>query len=430
MTAERSQQPVRSVGALIAMSLFWLPLSLLTDGFTNIVLPSRLFDIPDASRAAVLGAISFVGLALSAAIQPVVGYVGDRLRPHVGRHGVLTGGVALVLIALLTFGTAPTLLTVALAYVVLQAGAAISQSALQAYLPDQVPRDRRGLGAGLKGFMDLVGATVGFVVLGALLAAGQVTTALLAAGAVTLGFFGLTVVLVREPNGGGPATGRGDWRAIFRIELPRDRPFVWVVAARFLFLLGIFAVGRFLYLVVADRLGLGDDDAAGTVGGLLAGLALLTGIAALPSGWLADRIGRRRVMAAGGLLAALGIAILASADGLLPILVGGGLMAVGSASFSAANWALTTDLVPSRESARYMGLANIGTAGAAAAAGLLGPLVDLSNGAFGSGYTLLFIAAAAACCASGLVSLRMPELQGAVGAAVDVGALEALGPTT
>ena len=53
------------------------------------------------------------------------------------------------------------------------------------------------------------------------------------------------------------------------------------------------------------------------------------------------------------------------------------------------------DLAPPAEAGRFYGLANNGTAGAAAAAGLLGPVVDQGNGvAPGLGYTALFVAAA------------------------------------
>ena len=83
------------------------------------------------------------------------------------------------------------------------------------------------------------------------------------------------------------------------------------------------------------------------------------------------------------------------------ILLGGGLMAIGSAGFSAANWALTADLAPRSQTAQYFALANVGTAGAAASAGLLGPLIDWGNTlAPGGGYTALFALGSLAMAAS------------------------------
>lgn len=79
-------------------------------------------------------------------------------------------------------------------------------------------------------------------------------------------------------------------------------------------------------------------------------------------------------------------------------------MAVGSALFGVAIWATLVDLAPGTEAARYLGIANIGTAGAAAAAGLFGLLIDATDAlAPGSGYLALFGAAAVAFAAGGLI---------------------------
>ena len=45
-----------------------------------------------------------------------------------------------------------------------------------------------------------------------------------------------------------------------------------------------------------------------------------------------------------------------------------------------SNWALATDLVGKGEEARYLGLTNLATAGGAALARLIGPVIDFFNG--------------------------------------------------
>ncbi|HEX6606545.1 MAG TPA: MFS transporter, partial [Chloroflexia bacterium] len=192
--------------------------------------------------------------------------------------------------------------------------------------------------------------------------------------------------------------------AAFRLDLRAHRTFAWLVASRFLFLLGTYAVGRFFLYFIADRLGLDPAQAAGEAGGLLAGLTLVTVLAALPAGWAADRWGRLPLMLAGAAVSALGTLGLIVAGGAGQILLFGGLMAVGSAAFAGANWALTADVAPPAEAARFFGLANVGTAGAAAAAGLFGPLIDSANAAApGLGYTVLFAGATLAFVLSGAV---------------------------
>src|SRR4051794_38977970 len=87
-----------------------------------------------------------------------------------------------------------------------------------------------------------------------------------------------------------------------------------LIAARFLFLFGIYAVGRYLLLFVAHRLQLSGGESAGVAGSVLAALTLLTMIASLPAGWIADRAPRPSLMQAGALISGLGCLLLSFAS--------------------------------------------------------------------------------------------------------------------
>jgi MFS family permease len=392
---------------LIGVNVFWLALSLLVDGLNTLVLPHRLLAlVGEANQATVLGLITFVGLAAAAAVQPIVGIMSDRSRTRWGRRGAIGVGVLLALPSLALFGLAGGVIAALLGYLLVQLAAGVAQTGQQALLPDLIATNRRGIAAGLKGFMDVVGATLGFVILGQLLGCGGTAPALLVIGAALVLLFVLTVWLAREPARPAACVGRVSVADAFRFDVRRHRAFASLIASRFLFLLGTYAVGRFFFFFVADRLALAPNEAAAAAGALLGGLGLTTALGALPAGWAADRIGRVPLMVAGAGLSAAGVLLLTTASSSTTILLFGGLMALGSAAFSAANWALTADLVPPAEAARFMGLANFGTAGAAAAAGLFGPLVDWANGRdLGTGYTALFALAAVAFIAS-VVPLR------------------------
>lgn len=404
------------VRTMIGISVFWLALSMLFDGLNTLMLPQRLVGFTDSSsRATTLGLLTFGGLLLSMLIQPVAGLISDRGRPRWGRRGMIAFGVMLILLSLAFFGSATGLVTVFLSYVCLQAAASMAQAAQQGFIPDLIPANRRGMAAGWKGFMDLGGALLAFIVLGQLLETGKIAWALLVTGMVVIITFALTVVLVDEPA---PATYTALQRITliesFRIDVHRHRIFVWLVASRFLFLLGTYTVGRFLLYFVADRLHLDPSNATAEAGTLLAGLTLLTLIAGPPAGWAADRFGRLPAMLAGALLSGTGVLLLTVASSAFQIFLFGSLMALGSAAFAVANWAFTADVAPADEAARFLGLANIGTAGAAAAAGLFGPLVDWGNSlAPGTGYIGLFIAAGLAFIASALALRGVAGARGA-----------------
>jgi MFS family permease len=47
--------------------------------------------------------------------------------------------------------------------------------------------------------------------------------------------------------------------------------------------------------------------------------------------------------------------------------------------FNSTNWALATDFTPKNEEARYLGIANMATAGGAVLARVIGPVIDLFN---------------------------------------------------
>jgi MFS family permease len=186
-------------------------------------------------------------------------------------------------------------------------------------------------------------------------------------------------------------------RDAFRVDHRAHRTFVMLVTARFLFLLGASVVGRFFLLFVADRLHLDPARAAEQAGALLGALTLVTLLAGPAAGWLADRIGRVTVMTWGALCGAVGPVLLIWAHSPWQILLFGSVMSVGTALFTAANWASTADVVPGAEAGRFLGLANFGTMGAAAVAGLLGPLVDIGNRQEpGAGYPVALTAAALA----------------------------------
>jgi maltose/moltooligosaccharide transporter len=352
----------------------------------------------DGGGASEIGLITLAAIGIAALIQPIAGTLSDRR----GRVPVIAAGVAIAALGLAVLAGGAT----AIGTVVALAGVAIAQAAYQALMPDRVPAAGRGRASGAKGFFDVGGAFVGFVVVGAALAAGAtgIASLVLMTGLAV----SLVVGMVLVGSGANASNGVGATPSE-PTRLPIS--LVRLTIARFLFLLGIYAVGRFLLLFSADRLGLSPDAAAAETGAVLAVLALLTAVAALPSGWLGDRVGRRPLMLAGGAVAATGIAGLPLASSLASIVVMGSLMAIGSAAFGAGSWAALADASVGDQSGRRLGLANLGTAGAAAAAGLFGPLIDGADRLVpGTGFALAFgLAAIAVVAGTAVAGLRVPR---------------------
>jgi MFS family permease len=358
------------------------------------------------NQATLLGLLTFVGLLAGALIQPIAGAFSDQLQPILGRKGFIGIGLLISLISLFFLAVVKSLAGIMLGYLAIQVSASIAQAGQQGLIPDLVSEKRRGLASGMKGFMDLTGAMLGFVILGQLLGSGGALPAIGMIGGFLVTAYLLAILLTPEDKlntGKAVKANTPSLAKIFRLDLSRQSDFIHLIVARFLFLLGIYGTGRFLLFFVADRLGLSENQAAQQAGTLLAGLALITILASPFTGWLADRIGRVPLMIAGAILSAVSALLLVRAGSASQILLFGGLMSLGSAAFAGGSWALLADLVPKEESARYFGLANFSTAGSAAVAGLFGPVIDGVDRVYpGMGFSVLFMLASIAFLASAI----------------------------
>jgi len=397
----------RQTRLLFGISIFWLALSVVFDGINTLVLPLRLGVLASQNnQATLLGLFTFFGLLAGALVQPIAGSLSDQLQPRLGRKGFIGIGLLLSLISLFLFAAVQSLAGILLGYFAIQTSASIAQAGQQGLIPDLVNEKRRGLASGMKGFMDLTGAMLGFVILGQLLGSGRVLPAVGVIGALLVIAYVLAVLLTPEDKVQRDLPARARLPAltqIFRLDLTQQTAFVRLMISRFLFLLGIYVTGRFLLFFVAERLGLSEAQAAEQAGALLAGLALITILASPLTGWLADRIGRVPLMIAGSILSAISALLFVWANSAGQILLFGGLMSLGSAAFAGGSWALMADLVPQDRSARFFGLANFSTAGSAAAAGLFGPIVDgVERVSPGMGFSVLFILASVAFLTSAL----------------------------
>lgn len=107
--------------------------------------------------------------------------------------------------------------------------------------------------------------------------------------------------------------------------------------------------------------------------------------AAIASGAISDRLGRRSILYASTGFAGIGMVGIGFAPTLPYTALAGALIAVGVRAFQAVNWALLNDNVPRGVEATALGIANVATAGAGALAELFGPLVDVLDASLSAG---------------------------------------------
>ncbi len=383
----------------------------------------------------VLGTVlNVLFLGVIAASPSFVGSGFDQvLRPAVGittAYAVLLGGIML-----------------------LQVSSNISHGALQGLIPDVVPEDQRGRASGVKAVFELVPVFL-VIFIGPLVDAGRVvlTVGIIMTGFVLTML--VTVMTVREQpvtEKPGGRIGEGVWRlvaltvlfvgvtrlAVFlvsaagnamqardaaltvqvavvglsgllamagsivigvyfgaRVGIGRgaegQSSFIWWVINRLLFLAAVGSIQGFAQFFLADVLLV--ENAATMTTLLLAAVAVFLMPSALGGGYLADRIGRKRLVGIAGLIAAGGTLLLLFSANIPMVLISGCIIGLGTGTFMATNWALGTDLVPPEDAGRYLGISNLAGAGAGiVGAGIGGPMADFFNALQpGLGYLVIF----------------------------------------
>ena len=170
----------------------------------------------------------------------------------------------------------------------------------------------------------------------------------------------------------------------------RQSSFIWWIINRLLFLAAIGSIQGFVQYYLRDYLQIANAATMTTI--VLGAVAIFLLPSALISGYLADRIGRKRLIALAGLVAAAGTGLLLLARGIPLVIVSGCIIGVGTGTFMAVNWALGTDLAPKEEAGKYLGISNLAGAGAGiVGAGIGGPLADSFNALRpGLGYLVIF----------------------------------------
>jgi Na+/melibiose symporter-like transporter len=383
----------------VKITVFGLALAALWSSLHTIILPLRLLDfVAEPQKNTYLGLLTFTGLILAMIVQPIAGAISDRSGFGWGRRRpyILMGTVLAVLL-LPGIGLYQSFFAILIVYCLLQISCNVAQGPFQAFIPDLVPEGKRGLASGVKSLLEVVGgfALVRLVAyfMGRYFGGGEspwLWFSLAALGIVLLGTMLVTVLTVKERRwgGGSQLPLLSTLYKSFKIDVKASPGFVTFLVSRLLIFMAMATLQTFALYFLMDVAGIANPAAVTAELLIVVGICMV--IAVYPAGRLSDRIGRRPVVVSSGLLGALGILLLFFAHSYTAIMFCGALLGVSTGAFMSSNWALATDLVPKGEEARYLGLANVATAGGAALARLIGLAIDpLNIYSHGLGYQVM-----------------------------------------
>lgn len=203
------------------------------------------------------------------------------------------------------------------------------------------------------------------------------------------------------------------WLNTFRIDLKSNRPFMWFLISRMAVFMGLATVQQFALYFFRDVAGV-TDPAAATTRFLITSIVFMLATV-LPAGYMSDRIGRKPIAVTSAFMGAVGILLILINQSVSMLMVGASIIGASLGAFISTNWALATDLVAKGEEAKYLGIANMATAGGAALARLIGPVIDFFNQLEpNAGYYVMLLACMIYFIGGGLILLKVKTTGGPI----------------
>jgi len=319
---------------------------------------------PDSSAELIAAVLPFGALGALIA-NPLAGQLSDRTRSRWGRRRPwLIGGIVVFLLALVIVAFAQDQLTLTLGWVLSQVSANAVLAALVASFADNVPEFQRGKGSSIIAIAQNTAILTGTYA--SVLLVGNLPVLFIAPGILAVIAIVWYAIVARDevpeytikPLTFFSLIG-SFWTNPFKNP---DFGFAWW--SRFLITLGSFMFTTFRLLYMQQHLGLTVQDATLAVanGVLIYTVALL--ISAAVSGWLSDKLGRRKIFVGGSTaLTAVGLVVLAQANDLSHFYWAELLLGFAYGIYVAVDNALIVDVLPNPERpGKDLGVINIANA--------------------------------------------------------------------
>lgn len=403
------------------VNLLFFALAALSQSLHSIILPVRILDfVSESQKNTFLGVMTFAGLFIAVLYQPIAGALSDRTSTAWGRRRpyILLGIITLVF-GVAGVGLAPSYAFLFITYLLMQFASNTAQGPYQALLPEMVPIERRGTASAVKNLLEITGGVVMIGVASVFITryetSGEAIWLWLALAVIAaLLCLALTITIGWVKEGPSrrllpPISLRSTIYHAFRLDFSRNRVFIWFLLSRTLVLMALATIQQFALYFFRDVVGL-ENPAEATFGFLGIAVAVVA-LGIYPAGRLCDRFPRHKVSAVAAAVGAVGIiAIMVLPKDYHLMLIPAGIIGVALVLFATANWALAADLVVPGEEARYLGLANIATAGGAALARLIGPIIDIFNARSpNQGYQIMLGACVVYFLLGGLLLLKVKQ---------------------
>ena len=337
---------------LVSLGVVFFVLLTLYASVLAVLLPNQIENIDPMQKTRTLGIVYAITSVFSTITTPVAGALSDRTRTRFGRRapwilfGSLIGGIALMLVP-----STNNLVIITGFWLVATITLNSMQPAITTIVADRFSALERGAASGVVGAAMTAGVSAGTIYGG--LMAPHLTLAYALIGAAIIAACFAFVLLnpePMEPLEPPPPFRLGAFLRSFWVD-PRAHPdFAWAFLGRFTIYMGYQAVLTYLLYILEDHIGLSQARANEMIARLssVTFVALVT--SALASGWLSDRLGRRKPLVfLSGLLMAAAVAAPLISPTIGGMYVYAVLIGLGYGAFMSVDLALMTQVLPVRE---------------------------------------------------------------------------------
>ena len=356
----------------ITININWFAITARSQVLTPLVVPLLIQQfVGEANKGTALGNLRLWALMAALLIQALIGMLSDRNTSHLGRRRpFIIIGVTLEIIVITLIGFSAQLegslgyWVLFVLYIISMAGANISHAATQGFIPDLVPDEKKGLASGIKAIFELpLPLIFTSFVLAKMIERGNLWGGLIGLLLVMMISAAITMLVPEKPIS--PYLPKINWAPLIRLlimtgvftililflgvlaslkislgdEFRTHKSFLWWVINRLLFLVAANNLAGFMVFFLQEKFpeysGL---DIAGPAAKIIMYVGIFILLFALPSGWLADKFGKKLLCGAAGILVGIGAAIVIFSPEITGLIyIGASIAGAGLGLFYSAN---------------------------------------------------------------------------------------------
>jgi MFS family permease len=367
----------------------------------SVTLALRVGQLDPTHKATSLAFVASLGALAALFANPIFGALSDSSTSRFGqRRPFITGGMIGGTLSIFFIGFfASTIDMVTAGWVAAQLCFNAAIAATIAVLPERVPARMRGKVSGWMGMTIQVGV-VGGVFLIQLVGTEGYGPFVWPAVVGALMVLPFLLTLREAPRGKDevvPLSLKSIASSLW-INPLRHRDFTLVWLGRFLVWTSLYSLTTYKTYFLIDTLHYTTKTVAPVLTVAMFTLALSIAVSSIPSGWLSDKVGRRKpFVVVASLFFAIAMLIVAYAGSIFQFLVGIGVAGLAQGIYLGVDYALVSEVLPdsNEQAARGMGFFNLSSTIPQTIAPVIAPVL-LKIGATGAtgNYAALFGAAA------------------------------------